>query len=247
MKVLIFEDERLSAERLTDLLKRYDPGIKVLDIIDSVKKGIEWFINNPSPELIFMDIRLADSVSFELFEKVNIEAPVIFTTAYDEYALKAFKVNSIDYLVKPYDFNDLKKAIDKFKKLKPVFSGDFLKYLFNQADFYKKRFLVKVGDQLKHLDILDIAYFKSEDSLVFAFTKNKSSLPMDYSLDQLESSLDPSDFFRINRQYLVNIGSIGRIHTYFNGRLKIELNPPPPDEVIVSREKSSAFKKWLGA
>ena len=247
MKVLIFEDERLNAERLSDLLKRYDSNIEILAILESVKQGVQWLTNNPSPELIFMDIRLTDGLSFELFEKLNIDSSVIFTTAYDEYALRAFKVNSIDYLVKPIDFNELKAAINKFKKIKIRLSADFLNsVLSNLEDKYKQRFLVKIGEQLRNLLTSDIAYFVYEDGLAMAITYSKSSLPVDYSLDQLENLLNPKEFFRINRKVILSISSIGKIHTYFNGRLKLELIPTSKEEIIVSRERVGKFKEWLG-
>ncbi|NJK86445.1 MAG: response regulator transcription factor [Bacteroidales bacterium] len=247
MKVLIFEDERLSAERLIDLLIKYDERIEIMDIIDSVKNGITWFKNNPQPDLIFMDIRLADTISFELFEKVKIDIPVIFTTAYDEYALKAFKVNSVDYLVKPYDFKDLQLAIDKYKKTKPVYSEEFFKNLLKTSTFkYKQRFLVKMGDQFKHIDCTDIAYFKFEDGLVILVSKEKIRLPLDYSLDQLTEILDPQVFFRLNRKIIARIDAISKIHSYFNGRLKITLNPPETEETIISRDKAGDFKLWMG-
>jgi DNA-binding LytR/AlgR family response regulator len=247
MKVLIFEDEKLNAERLIELIKRYDPSVRILAVIESVEKGIDWFIKNPSPELIFMDIRLTDGLSFELFEKVNIDIPVIFTTAYDEYAVRAFKVNSVDYLVKPVDYNELKAAIDKFKKVRPLLSRDFIQAILEQSNQkYKNRFLVKIGDQLRHVDCRDIAYFIFEDGLVMAVTKAKSALPMDHSLDHLEQLVNPADFFRLNRKVIARIDSIGRIHSYFNGRLKIELLPPLDEDIIVSRERVVKFKEWMG-
>ena len=247
MKVLIFEDEKLNAERLIELIKRYDPSVRILAVIESVEKGIDWFIKNPSPELIFMDIRLTDGLSFELFEKVNIDIPVIFTTAYDEYAVRAFKVNSVDYLVKPVDYNELKAAIDKFKKVRPLLSRDFIQAILEQSNQkYKNRFLVKIGDQLRHVDCRDIAYFVFEDGLVMAVTKAKSALPMDHSLDHLEQLVNPADFFRLNRKVIARIDSIGRIHSYFNGRLKIELLPPLDEDIIVSRERVVKFKEWMG-
>lgn len=247
MKILIFEDEKLNAERLTELIKRYDSSVKVLAVLESVKKGIEWLTENPHPELIFMDIRLTDGLSFELFERVNIETPVIFTTAYDEYAIRAFKVNSVDYLVKPVDYAELKAAIDKFKKVRPLLSRDFIQSILDQSNpKYKSRFLVKIGDQLRHIDCKNIAYFIFEDGLVMAVTKTKFSLPMDHSLDHLEQLLDPADFFRINRKIIARIDSIGKIRSYFNGRLKIELIPSVDEDVIVSRERVGKFKEWMG-
>lgn len=247
MKVLIFEDERLNAERLADLIHRCDISAEIVAVLESVKQGVNWLMKNPHPELIFLDIRLTDGLSFELFEKVNVESPVIFVTAYDEYAIRAFKVNSIDYLVKPVDFNELRAAIDKFKKLKIHIPAEFIQSVLKQVDAkFKSRFLVKIGDQLKHIQTEDIAYFIFEDTMVMAVTKAKSSLPMDYSLDQLEQMLDPKDFFRLNRKIISNISSIAKIHSYFNGRVKIELSPNLKEDVIVSREKTGKFKEWLG-
>ncbi|MBN2610963.1 MAG: response regulator transcription factor [Bacteroidales bacterium] len=247
MKIVIFEDERLNAERLAELVQHYDKSIEIAAILESVRQGVEWFRNHPAPDLILMDIRLTDGLSFELFEQVNIESPVIFTTAYDEYAIKAFKFNSVDYLVKPIDFIELKAAIDKYKKHKSPLSAEFLYTVLKQFDNkYKDRFLVKIGDQLKHVQASEIAYFLFEDGMVMAVTKGKSSLPMDYSLDQLEPLLDPKIFFRLNRKVIANISSIAKIHAYFNGRLKIELNPAVNEDIIVSRDKTGKFKIWMG-
>ncbi len=247
MKILIFEDEKLNAERLIELIKRYDSSVKVMAVLESVKKGVEWLAENPAPELIFMDIRLADGLSFELFEKVNIDIPVIFTTAYDEYAIRAFKVNSVDYLVKPINFIELRSAIDKYKKVKPILTPEFIQTILQQSNpKYKNRFLVKIGDQLRHVDCRDIAYFIFEDGLVMAITKAKSSLPMDYSLDRLEELLNPADFLRLNRKIIARLDSVGKIHSYFNGRLKIELLPTVDEDVIVSRERVGRFKEWMG-
>lgn len=247
MKILIFEDERLNAERLVELIKRYDLSAEVLAILESVDQGVEWLTRNISPDLIFMDIRLSDGLSFELFERINIEIPVIFTTAYDEYAIRAFKVNSVDYLVKPLDFDELKTAIDKFKKLRPLLSPEFIKTILKQSNLkYKTRFLVKIGDQLRHLECKDIAYFMFEDGMVMAVTKTKSSLPMDFSLDHLEQLLNPENFFRLNRKFITNINSISKIHSYFNGRLKIDLLPSVDEDIIISRERTGRFKAWMG-
>lgn len=247
MKVLLFEDERLNAERLEELIIRYDPAIEILAVLESVKEGIAWFAGNQLPDLIFMDIRLADGLSFELFEYVNLEIPVIFTTAYDDYAIRAFKVNSVDYLVKPLDFSELRVAIDKFKKLRPVVSPSFIrKMLSENSRQYKSRFLIKVGEQLKHLETTDISYFHFEDRMVMAVTVRGGSLPVDYSLDQLEQLLNPAEFYRLNRKILACVSSIAKIHTYFNGRLKLELIPPVSEDVIISRQRVEGFKKWLG-
>ncbi|MBN2214302.1 MAG: response regulator transcription factor [Bacteroidales bacterium] len=247
MRVLIFEDEKLNAERLVELIRRYDVSVEVLAVLESVKQGVEWLTNHSSPDLIFMDIRLTDGLSFELFEKINIEIPVIFTTAYDEYAIRAFKVNSVDYIVKPLDFGELKAAIDKFKKTRPLLSPEFIQTILKQSNLkYKNRFLVKIGDQFKHIECRDILCFIFEGGMVMAVTKAGSSLPLDYSLDHLEQLLDPADFFRLNRKIIARIDSIKKIHSYFNGRLKIELVHPVDEDIIVSRERAGRFKDWLG-
>jgi two-component system response regulator LytT len=247
MKILIFEDEKLNAERRVELIKRYDLSAEVLAILESVDQGVEWLTKNTSPDLIFMDIRLSDGLSFELFERINIEIPVIFTTAYDEYAIRAFKVNSVDYLVKPVDFDELKSAIDKFKKLRPLLSPEFIETILKQSSLkYKTRFLLKIGDQLRHLECKDIAYFIFEDGMVMAVTKTRSSLPMDFSLDHLEQLLNPDNFFRLNRKFIANIDSISKIHSYFNGRLKIDLLPSVDEDIIISRERTGRFKEWMG-
>lgn len=248
MEVLLFEDEQLTAERLVQLLNRYDKGIKILDILTSVDAGIKWFKHNPLPELIFMDIQLTDGTCFELFEKVNIEAPIIFTTAYDEYAIKAFKQNSIDYLLKPVSFPELSNAINKFQKIHKTNTSGFLTNL-NKLNAsiktYKKRFLIKIGDQIMYIKSSDIAYFLYEHNSVYLYTKANKKYPLDDTLDSIENDIEPSEFFRINRKCLINIDSIYKIHTHFNSRLKIILNPLPDIDIIVSRERVSELKNWL--
>jgi len=251
LNILIFEDEHLSAERLEQLLARLDQDLEILDVLNSVKQGIEWFKKNPNPDLILMDIHLSDGSCFELFNQVEIDVPVIFTTAYDEYAIKAFKVNSIDYILKPIDFQELVAAFEKFNKYRKQDSS-IQKQLFHtlyeqisQSGKYKQRFLVKIGEQLKRIESNEIAYFIFEDGLVWANSKMNLRLPMDYSLEQLEQMLDPKHFFRINRKMLINLDSVEKIHTYFNSRLKLRLRPDFGEDVIVSRERVNSFKKWL--
>lgn len=251
LNILIFEDEQLSAERMEQLLSRLDQDLKVLDVLSSVKQGISWFKKNANPDLILMDIHLSDGSCFELFNKVEIDVPVIFTTAYDEYAIKAFKVNSIDYILKPIDFQELVAAFEKFNKYRKQ-DPDIQKQLFHtlyeqisQSGKYKQRFLVKIGEQLKRIESTEIAYFIFEDGLVWANSKTNLRLPMDYSLEQLEQMLDPMRFFRINRKMLINLDSVEKIHTYFNSRLKLHLRPDFGANVIVSRERVNSFKKWL--
>lgn len=252
MKVLIIEDEMPAARRLSMLVQQINPDVEVLDIIDSVEASVKWLNNHQAPELIFMDIQLADGLSFEIFEHLEIRSPIIFTTAYDEYTLRAFKVNSIDYLLKPIDLEELKKSIDKLSKLKESFNAEvstdieqLLKSLQWNKKEYKTRFLVKVGDRLISLTEDTIAYFYAEQKIVLLITNEGKKYAVDYSLDELNDLLDPGFFFRLNRQYLVRIQSIQSIHNYFKGKLKITLEPATDQETLVSRERNPFFKRWL--
>jgi two-component system response regulator LytT len=241
MKVLIFEDEALTADRLIILLKKYDPAIEILCVLESVKQGIAWFQNNTKPDLIFMDIHLADGSGFELFDEIKIDAPIIFTTAYD-------KLNSIDYLLKPIDYEELKTAIIKFENLKGKVQNDsdiYKDFLQQLMKPYKKRFLVKKGEQFNYINTQDIAYFMYDESLVFVYTNSAMRFILDQSIEMLEKQLNPDNFYRINRKFIINLKSIALIHTYFNNRLKLQLKPDIQTEVLVSREKVSNFKKWL--
>lgn len=248
MKILIFEDEHLTAERLLQLLSKYPTEFEVLGVLESVNQGVEWFKNNAQPDLIFMDIQLTDGSSFEIFNEVKIEAPIIFTTAYDQYAIQAFKVNSVDYLLKPIDYSDLELAIQKFEKLlpKPTTDNSLYKELLNQMmKPHKKRFLVKVGEQLKHVNIEDIAYFINDDGLVFMYANSGKRYMLDYTIEQLEKLVDSTAFFRINRKLIIGLNSIDQIHKYFNSRLKLKLQPEIDIDVIVSRDRVNGFKAWL--
>lgn len=251
LDILLFEDEQLTAERLVQLLGKLDHDLTVLDVLSSVKQGVKWFKSKKTPDLILMDIHLSDGSCFELFDQVKIEAPVIFTTAYDEYAIKAFKVNSVDYILKPIDFKELSSAFEKFKKYRnEILPGQsqFFQSLYQQLSRegnYKQRFLVKLGDQLKRVETKNIAYFIYQDGLVWVQANAKNKLPIDYSLEQLETMLDPKSFFRVNRKMVVNLNAVERIHTYFNSRLKLKLIPDPGEDVIVSRERVNEFKAWL--
>lgn len=248
MKVLIFEDEALTAERLINLLKKHDPGIEVLGVLQTVKSGIKWFKTNSLPDLVFMDIHLADGSGFEILSNIKVDVPVIFTTAYDKYAIQAFKVNSIDYLLKPIDFNELKNAISKFNSLigKPQLNGDTFKYFIDKmANPYKQRFLIKSGDIMKFVNTTDIAYFVFDEDYVYAYKTDSKHYIIDDSIEKLEKLLNPNDFFRINRKMIISLQSIVDIHKYFNGRVKLKLKPDIQFDAIVSREKTSDFKKWL--
>lgn len=249
MNVLIFEDEKHTATRLIQLLKKYDSDINVLDVIGSVQQAIQWYRNNPFPDLIFQDILLNDGNCFEIFEKINVDIPVIFTTAYNEFALQSFKLNSIDYIVKPYDYQDIKKALDKFINFKEMFvmpENELLKSLVqNKNPEIKKRFLVKLGDRFHSVKSEDIAWFMFDDGVTFAYTFKNARFPVNHSIDQLSVVLDSHSFFQINRKYVLNFESIRNIHAYFNSRLKLEIVPKPEKDIVVSRERVKDFKNWL--
>ncbi len=237
MKVLIFEDEALTAERLEKLLKRYRADIECLAVIPSVEEGIAWLSQNPQPELIFMDIRLSDGSCFELFEAVKLTAPVIFTTAYDEYALRAFQVYAVDYLVKPIDFQDLKRAMEKYEA--------WLQQAHQPVVQEKQRFLIKIGEQYKWIPVGEIAYFHHSNEAAWLVSKQGKRYPMDSSLDQIEKQLNPQHFFRLNRQFIARLEAIEQIHSFFNSRLKIMLQPTVEEQILVSRERVGLFKAWL--
>lgn len=251
MKVLIVEDEPLAAGHLTKLISEYDPAIEVIKVIDSVKKSIDWFNNHSHPDLLFLDIQLADGLSFDIFKQCEIKTPIIFTTAYDEYAIKAFKVNSIDYLLKPISPEELRTAIEKFKNTKNPDSniGFDLKSMEHAIQLltkeYKNRFVIKVGEHIRFVPIEDISFFYSLEKATFIQTTLQKNYCIDFSLDDLENLVDPAKFFRINRKYIVSLASISDIISYSNSRLALKLKGCNFDDVIVSREKVSSFKEWL--
>ncbi|RLD58793.1 MAG: DNA-binding response regulator [Bacteroidetes bacterium] len=247
MKVLIIEDESLAAEQLINLLYKYDKNIIVLEVIASVKNAVKWLKNNEKPELVFMDIQLADGVSFDIFDKVELTSPVIFITAYDQYAIRAFKVNSIDYLLKPLDFDELKTAVDKFKNSKQSsVNQDIIEKFKNMlTNNYKNRFVIKVGEHIRPINIEQINYFYSFEKATYINTSENRNYVIDYSLEQAEALIDPTLFFRINRKYLISLASILDIVSYSNSRLKIKLVNSDKNDIIVSRERVNDFKKWL--
>ncbi len=249
MNTIIIEDEKLSADHLANLISKVDKDIQVLNVFDSVKQSVRYFQSNPNPDLLFVDIHLADGISFEIFSKVVIESPVIFTTAYDEYAIKAFKVNSVDYLLKPVGIEELTIALEKIKRLK---NSQFLKPTDNIINAYqtinkqyKNRFMVKIGANIISVKTEEITHFIAEDGIVLIVTQNGKRYPIDYTLDQSELLLNPDIFFRINRKTIININSIQKVNTYFNSRLKINSTMLQSDDAIVSRERVVEFKKWL--
>jgi len=250
MKAIIIEDENLTAKRLQSLLHKYDPTIQVLEILPSVQEAVEWFNTHPEPDIVFMDIHLEDDLAFKIFEQIHLHAPVIFTTAYDEYMIKAFKVNSIDYLLKPINYEELAQSIEKFKSLKKQFANPnmetLLQFMGTKEPEYKSRFMITVGTRIKSIETEDIAYFYSEEKLTFMVTKEGQQLPIDFSLDKLTSLLNPKDFFRISRQFIVSFESIQSVHAHIKGKLKLELKPACKFEVFVSGDRMSDFKEWLG-
>ena len=253
MKVIIIEDEPYAQNELKRLLNNSEFDILVLDCFDSVEESVHWLKSNNPPDLIFMDIQLSDGLSFEIFKQTTVITPVIFTTAYDEYAIKAFKVNSVDYLLKPIKQAELNNALAKFKSLRQQFSKanpildleQIQQLLSIQEPVYKTRFIAKVGDQIKHIDINDVAYFRAEDNEVMLITSNNNKYVIEYSLDHLVSVLDQNEFFRANRSYIVKVKSIAKISKYFNSRLHLELVPQTEDTVLISRVKVPEFLKWI--
>lgn len=249
MKVLIVEDEGIAADRLIQLLNQLDSAIEIVEHLDSVKSVVAWFQTNETPDLAFFDIQLADGLSFEIFKQIEVNCPIIFTTAYDQYAIEAFKVNSIDYLLKPMMESDLQRALDKFQKQKqPAPSVDvsaLMQLMQQQSKTYKERFVIKVGEHLKTVLTEDVEIFLSENKATYLLSRDSKRYIIDFTLDQIQDAIDPKSFFRINRKYLIHIDGIKDIITYSNSRLKLELHHFNADDLIVSREKVTLFKDWL--
>lgn len=250
MNVIIIEDEKPSARRLQRMLESLEMKTQVM--LHSVEESIQWFQNNEHPDLIFLDIQLSDGLSFEIFEAIEIKSAVIFTTAYDEYALQAFKLNSIDYLLKPIDKEELNVAVKKYKERLPknhavtLDFNEIKKLLVNPIDReYKKRFSVKVGQHLKLINIDDIECFYSENKGTYLHTNEGRNYLLDTTLELLEDELEPQNFFRINRKFFVNINAIKDMVSYTNSRLQIKLNSYNDQDVIVARERVKDFKNWL--
>jgi len=250
MKILIIEDENAAARRLEKLLAEIEPEAVVLQRLDSVEASVLWLQGNPQPDLILLDIHLADGSSFEIFEHVTVTCPIIFTTAYDEFALQAFKVNAVDYLLKPIKTNELSAALDKYKRVFKAVAQDYsalLDTLRKQTgQNYLRRMLIRFGNSIKLVDMADAAYFYTKDKITFLVSRSSGKrFPVDYPLDKLEGMLDPATFFRINRQFIINVAAIKEMHPYSKSRVKVELEPNTDLETIVSTERSAEFKKWL--
>lgn len=249
MKVLIIEDEAIAADNLEKQLLEIEPEIKILAKIDSIRETVNWLSNN-KVDLIFLDIHLSDGLSFSIFEQLEVKTPIIFTTAYDQYTLKAFKVYSIDYLLKPIEIEELKKSIEKYKNLikknqESTIDIQALLESFKPTKEFQKRFIVHAGQKIKMINTTDIAWFTGSDKGTFLCTFSNSSYAIDFSLDKLENILDSERFFRINRNYLINIESINEMYTLTKSRIKIELKPKPDDETLVSFNRMSNFRKWI--
>lgn len=254
MRVLIIEDEKPAAENLSHLLQRYDGNIEVVDVLDSIKSSVQWF-SNPlnSVDLVFMDIHLSDGLSFEIFNKTQLNLPVIFTTAYNEYAIQAFKVNSIDYLLKPLDYDDLFRSLEKLESLRQNLSSvsqrlkleELNEALLHYRKTYKERFMVKLGERIKSVTSDKIVLFYAEGRTAFLLTTKGNRYIIDYKLEELEEIVNPSMFYRISRSFIVNINHIQDVLVHSNSRLKIQFEQDFDRDVIVSREKVSDFKNWF--
>lgn len=252
MQVLIVEDEAPAFRRLQKILEEINPQIEIVEVLDSVDDSVQWFANHTHPDLIFMDIQLSDGLSFEIFESVQINRPVIFTTAFDEYMLRAFKVNSIDYLLKPIKKDELEASIAKFQQLKSTFSGampdlnQLISTIRLDDKMFKTRFLVKKGEELLSVRTEDIAYFQTRHGVVHMITNGGKSHLMDFTLDELTHQLDPNQFYRANRQFIIHFPAIRKVHKFHKGKLLIELLQPCNEQITVSAEKATDFKEWLG-
>jgi DNA-binding LytR/AlgR family response regulator len=253
MKALLIEDEYPAAERLTKMIQKADASIEIVAVLDSIEAAKRWFSTHPAPDLVFSDIQLSDGLSFTIFEEIDIKSPIIFTTSYDEYAIKAFKVKSIDYLLKPIKPQELATAIHKFKESNTAFSpNDYSLKIQSLLDSmptasrkYKTRFLVQQQDQLLPIPQEQIAYFFTANEMVCLVRTDNRQFLVDYTLEELEKLLNPAYFFRLNRQYIAALPAVHKIHTYFNGKLKLELQPEPSHDILVSREKAPLFKEWM--
>ncbi|WP_338876273.1 LytTR family DNA-binding domain-containing protein [Spirosoma sp. SC4-14] len=257
MNLLIIEDEPLAARQLQTMVLDYDPTVTVLAILDSVETSVGWFQSHPQPDLLLADIELVDGQSFDIFARVAVKCPIIFTTAYDEYALNAFQVHSVDYLLKPIDEAALRRSLAKWGEWQhrygPVHPaldlGQLLATLRASpppAPDYRDRFLLKQGARLVPVDVADMAYFFTRERLTFVQMWDGRTMLMDYALDELGEKLNPKQFFRANRQFILSVKAVGRVHLHFNGRLKVDLNPPIEEDVFISRDRAGEFRAWLG-
>ncbi len=249
IRTLIIEDEQAAVERLEKMLLRLDLSLKVIGRLDSVAASVQWLKNNPTPELILLDIQLGDGLSFDIFHEVRPDSFIIFTTAYDAYAIKAFELNSIDYLLKPVDEDKLKLSLKKFHSMRskhhPFNFDQILAMIESRKQSYKKRFVVSIADKIRMVETCDVAYFYSMEKNTFLCSLENLHFPIDFSLDQLETLLDPEKFFRVNRQFILHEKAIDRINLLPKSRIQIQTNPPVKAELLVSSGRSPEFRKWL--
>ncbi|KOY52447.1 LytR/AlgR family response regulator transcription factor [Polaribacter dokdonensis] len=247
MKIVIVEDEQLAAEKLERYLLKYNTENKIVVVLTSITDAVSWFNTNIDYDVIFMDIQLTDGLSFEIFNQTKINKPVIFSTAFDEYAVDAFKVNSIDYILKPITFTDISKAMNKLKQMQSIFSSESIAVITNdlQKKKTKDRFLVRLGNHIHSIKTEDIALFYAEGRTVYLITKEQKRFILDFKLEDVHNLLSSQSFFRVNRSFIVNINSIKDVLVFSNSRLKITSKVNVDKEIIVSREKVSAFKTWL--
>jgi DNA-binding LytR/AlgR family response regulator len=251
MKILIFEDEPLAAEKIQRLISEVCPDCTILDVLESVEEAIDWLKSNDQPDLILSDIHLNDGLCFNIFSNVELTCPIIFTTAYEKYAIQAFEVNSIDYLLKPIQKDRLTQAINKLKENenrssdKSVLFEEFKSILSASNRQYKTRFLCKIGNKIKSVPTDQIRYFYSQDKITFIIGQDGHRYPVNMTLDEADQVLDPSSFFRVNRKFIVHFEALDEISPYFKGRLKLQLNPKIDDDIVVSADKSPMFKSWL--
>lgn len=248
MNILIIEDEQPAADRLMKMLKEVEPAAVFPAVLDTVRSSVEWLTQNTSPDIIIMDIHLADGQSFSIFQQVQISSPVIFTTAYDEHALEAFRVNGIGYLLKPVKKEDLQRALAKWNNLSNHAAGKIgavLQQLSITSREYRKRIVIRIGEMIRLVEVGDIAYFFTENRVNYLCTFSNLRYPVDHQLDELDTMLDPSAFFRINRQFIINIKAIEKMQAWSKSRIKITLHPPADEETIVSTERSPLFREWL--
>lgn len=249
MRVLILEDETLAAEKIQSALLELEPDWTIVATLKSNASATEWLQSNPAPDVIFSDIRLLDGLCFDTFDQVKVKCPVIFTTAYDQYAIRAFAVNSIDYLLKPVETDKLRLSLDKLKDIpRPVAMPDYsevIRLLKSPQTAYKTRFMIRLGQKIIAIPTDKIAYFFSENKLTYIVSHDGKKLPIDQALDELTDLLDPVKFFRANRQFIVTFDSIAEIHPYFKGRIKLILQPKTDEEVVISSDRTPEFKKWI--
>jgi two-component system response regulator LytT len=250
MKVIIVEDEKLATERLQTLLKTYDPSIEIIACLESIEDTVQYLKNHSHPDLLLLDIHLSDGHSFEIFKQVSYNRPIIFTTAYDEYALDAFKMLSIDYILKPVSGEALATALNKFKSMSLSFSATDLSRVSQgwKDQRYKKRFLGKIGQRLFFIDAEEVAFFQADNKIVYLADKEGNRYIIDHTMERLEEQLDPQHFFRLNRKFIVNISAIQQVKPYYNNRLRLSVKGAnQQEEMVISRERVADFKIWADA